>query len=91
MLHRGTGKTTSLIKLAHNYKLPIISDKIYKTFLTNRAKELELSIMIIDDLSCLSLAQYKNTKTVLVDENINSRFISDKFNIVGFAKKAISV
>jgi len=82
--HHGTGKTTALIRLANEYNLPVITDKIHFNLLKDIEKSLNLTVNIVNDLSILAMPQYKNINTVLIDENTNSRFINSKYTIIGF-------
>lgn len=87
MKHRGTGKTTALLQLAHDYNLPIIVNSAIANVYRDKIKELGLKVNMVTDLSKLSMAQYKNIDTILIDENTNSRFIGSKYKIIGFQSK----
>lgn len=88
MKHRGTGKTTALVRLSHDYKIPIYTSKIHSSALKDREKELNLSVIIIDDLRGLNMVQYKNKNMILIDEMTDiDKIDRDRYVVIGFTNK----
>lgn len=86
--HRGTGKSTAIVRLSNDYKIPIYSSKIHSSILKDRVKELNLNSVIVDDIRLLNMQQYSCKGIVLVDEltDIN-KIDTDKFIIIGFTQQ----
>jgi hypothetical protein len=80
--HRATGKTTAIVRLAHDYNIPILTSRKSESILLGRAKELNLTINPIKEQG---LALYNNSKVLLIDENfkIDKQDYKDKI-IIGF-------
>ncbi|MDF2588205.1 MAG: hypothetical protein K0S41_2046 [Anaerocolumna sp.] len=70
--HRGTGKTTTLLRLSNDYNIPIFTDnyKLYEPELKRKASNLNLHITVLD-YRMLNMKQYENIEILLVDENTN--------------------
>jgi hypothetical protein len=87
MKHRGTGKTTAIVRLSSDYRIPIYSSKIHSALLKDIQKELNLDAVIIDDIKLLNMRQYSCKGIILVDELTDiSKIDSEKFIIVGFTR-----
>ena len=68
--HRATGKTYTLVRLSHDYNIPIFvgSSGHQISILRDRAKELNLKDITIVDNNTIHSKQYSNKKLFLVDE-----------------------
>jgi hypothetical protein len=85
MKHRATGKTSAIVRLSNDYKIPIYTSKIHSSDLKAREKELNLNAVIVDDIRLLNMQQYSIKGIVLVDELTDiSKIDIDKFIIIGF-------
>ena len=70
--HKGTGKTTALLRLSQDYNIPIFTDN-YQRFepeLKRKAKDLNLHIKVLD-YKMLNMKQFQKDEVLLVDENTN--------------------
>lgn len=67
--HRGTGKTTALLRLSNDYNIPILVKNYERehTELEKHANLLGLHIIVID-FKMLNLAQFKKHDILLIDE-----------------------
>ena len=77
LVHRGTGKTTTLFKLSNDYRIPILVKNYEKEHeeLENFADKLGLHIIVVDT-RMLNKKQFEKIDILLVDEN------TDMSNIV---------
>lgn len=86
MKHRGTGKTSTIVRLSSDLRIPIFTNKNSGLLLRNREKELNLNAIIIDDIKLLNMPQYKKSGIVLIDEMTDSSSIdTESFIIIGFS------
>lgn len=85
--HRGTGKTSAIVRLSNDYNIPIYTNKpYYNVGLIDRNKEFNLNAIIVDDISKLNMSQY-NKGILLVDEVTNiSKIDTNHFTIIGFTQ-----
>lgn len=86
--HRGTGKTTTILKLSSEHKIPVLYNNSEAGIreVKDMASLLNLKPIIIRSECEMNLKQYNN-KIMLVDEhscldNINT----DKYMVIGFTK-----
>ena len=82
--HRGTGKTSAIVRLSNDFNIPIYTNNSHISTLRDRAKELKLNPIILSEIRQLNLPQYEKCNMVLVDEMTDSNLIPDYKIIVGF-------
>lgn len=93
MIHRGTGKTTALLKLSNDYNIPILVKSYEKEHneLEKIANKFGFNISVVDT-RMLNMKQYEKIDILLVDENIDMNSVvlrgSDILKtIIGFSVK----
>lgn len=84
LVHRGTGKTTALVRLSSDYRIPIYTKKYYMTTFNDRAKEFNLNPIIVTEIRDLNLRQYNQKNIILIDELNKEELNTDKYTIIGF-------
>lgn len=84
--HRGTGKTTALLRLSNDYNLPILVKNFEREHneLDKLSKSIGLHIIVVD-LKMLNMVQYRTHDVLLVDENTKFDFTND--NLRGYENK----
>lgn len=88
MLHRGTGKSTALTRLASEFNIPILSITRQAFVYKERADELNIPYPIVISDRGKMLPQYTNKKIFLVDEfELPFEIDKDKYILIGFERK----